>query len=118
MPPPLKKNKPEAHEPVNQLLEMIEFIYDELDTDKKMYRMNFQLYDFVDAVPKRIFMDPWIPNSYSGKDQINKIHNATVPGTVRTVDRVYILQPWRQFRNYPFFYTEEVDMKFIQPSGQ
>lgn len=83
-----------------------------------MHRITFRMCDFADAVPKRVFMDPWITHSYSGEEIIVKRREAAEEGTVRTVERVFVSQPWRQFRNYPFYYNEEVDIKFILPSGR
>ena len=98
--------------------DIIEFEYDDEDKDKLMHRVTFFLHGYEDATPKRIFLDPWIVPSYSGEQMITSIYEAAAPGTIEKVSRTWISQPWRQFRNFPFSFTEVIDLRFILPSGR
>lgn len=100
------------------MYEIIEFEYDKGDSKKLMHRVTFIIHGYADAQPRRIFLDPWIEHSYSGEKYIVDVYEAAAEGTVRAVERTYISQPWRQYRNFPFFFVEEVDISFILPSGK
>lgn len=98
--------------------DIFEFRYDENDEGDLMRRVTFRICDYVDAVARRVFLDPWIPYGYSGEEQITKVVKANLEGAVREVNRRYVAQPWRQFKGTPFHYTQEVDVTYILPSGK
>lgn len=111
--------KPEEKQEILRPLEDIfEFQYNEEDEGNLMRRVTFRICDYVDAVARRVFLDPWIPYGYSGEDQITKVVEANMEGAVRDVSRRYVAQPWRQFKGTPFHFTQEVDVTYILPSGQ
>lgn len=108
----------EKQEIPKPLEDIFEFQYDKRDEKSLMRRVTFRVCDYVDAVARRVFLDPWIPYSYSGEDQITKVVETNAEGAIRKVSRRYVAQPWRQFKGTPFHYTQEVDVTYILPSGQ
>jgi len=104
--------------PARELDDTFEFVFDEADPDELMRRVTFRMHDYRDAIPKRVFLDPWVRWAYSGEEIICAALRAGEEGTIREVPRRYIYQPWRQYKGEPFSYTQEADIFFILPSGK